>query len=286
MRWRRPAGSRGDPSSFWCARAEPPDSRTALTDASVAPLKLSTSDGTGEAARACRDVPMLSATGARRRAWLPAALLPAGVLVVDPRGYAPFGPLRWAAVSVVALLAVAVAGRGVRHVARWPAVAWTAFVVWVAVCAALGVDPLYGWIGTAERHFGALHLGPVRPHVRVRPRPRRRRGRPARHGRGRGCHGRSGRVGGRPGAGLATGPPGRLLPLDRLAGFGRLPRRGLGARDADGAGSGPRPVVVAHRPHGRRRGSRPHRHGARRLRGARRVGRRRGRGGRCRIGAA
>jgi hypothetical protein len=99
---------------------------------------------------------VLSATGARRRAWLLAALLPAGVLVVDPRGYAPFGPLRWAVVSVVALLAVAVAGRGVRYVARWPAVAWTAFVVWVAVCAALGVDPVYGWIGTAERHFGAL----------------------------------------------------------------------------------------------------------------------------------
>ena len=87
---------------------------------------------------------MLSPTGARPRAWLLAALLPAGMLVVDPRGYAPFGPLRWAVVSVVALLAVAVAGRGVPHVARWPAVAWIVFVAWVAVCAALGVDPVYG----------------------------------------------------------------------------------------------------------------------------------------------
>jgi len=99
---------------------------------------------------------VLSATGARPRAWLLALLLPAGVLVVDPRGYAPFGPLRWAVVSVVALLAVAVAGRGVQHVARWPAVAWMVFVAWVGVCAALGVDPVYAWIGTAERHFGAL----------------------------------------------------------------------------------------------------------------------------------
>ncbi len=99
---------------------------------------------------------MLSATGARARAWLLALLLPAGVLVVDPRGYAPFGPLRWAVVSVVALLAVAAAGRGVQRVARWPAVAWMVFVAWVGVCAALGVDPVYAWIGTAERHFGAL----------------------------------------------------------------------------------------------------------------------------------
>jgi len=30
------------------------------------------------------------------------------------------------------------------------------FVAWVAVCATLGVDPVYAWIGTAERHFGAL----------------------------------------------------------------------------------------------------------------------------------
>jgi len=99
---------------------------------------------------------VLPATGARPRAWLAAALLPAGVLVVDPQGYAPFGPLRWAVVSVVGLLTVAVAGRGVRHVTRWPAVAWTLFVAWVGVCAALGVDPVYAWIGTAERHFGAL----------------------------------------------------------------------------------------------------------------------------------
>jgi O-antigen ligase/Flp pilus assembly protein TadD len=94
---------------------------------------------------------------ARLRALILGALLPAGVLVVDPRAYAPFGPLRWMAVSVIAVLAVAsVAWRGYVDVSRRAGVAWLVFGAWVVVCASVGVDPVYAWIGTAERHFGAL----------------------------------------------------------------------------------------------------------------------------------
>lgn len=40
--------------------------------------------------------------------------------------------------------------------ARSTVVPWLAFLGLVAVAAATGVDPLYAWIGTPERRFGAL----------------------------------------------------------------------------------------------------------------------------------
>ncbi len=40
----------------------------------------------------------------------------------------------------------------------WSAVAWIAFLGWGAVCAATGLDPLYSWIGTPDRHLGWLTL--------------------------------------------------------------------------------------------------------------------------------
>lgn len=93
-----------------------------------------------------------------RRSWLPAALPVAAVVAVDPWGLAPFGPLKWALVSAIVLGAVAfLPGRGRPFtLARRPARAWLVFLVVVAVAAASGVDPLYAWIGTPERHFGAL----------------------------------------------------------------------------------------------------------------------------------
>ncbi|HVE45371.1 MAG TPA: O-antigen ligase family protein [Acidimicrobiales bacterium] len=84
-------------------------------------------------------------------------LLPLAVLLVDPRGLAPFGPLKWMAVSAGVLAAAAAVtwGGGMRIVRR-PARAWAAFLLVVAVAASRGIDPLYAWIGTPERHLGAL----------------------------------------------------------------------------------------------------------------------------------
>lgn len=92
------------------------------------------------------------------RSWLLAALPLAAVVAVDPWGLAPFGPLKWALVSFLVLAGVAVLpGRGrTLNLARRPARAWLVFLAVVAATAALGVDPVYAWIGTPERHFGAL----------------------------------------------------------------------------------------------------------------------------------
>lgn len=86
-----------------------------------------------------------------------AALPPAGVLVVDPGGWYPFGPLRWAAVTVVLLGGAALAlGGGPVRIVRAPTVAAAALAGWMAVAAVAGLDPLYAWTGTPERHFGVL----------------------------------------------------------------------------------------------------------------------------------
>ncbi|MBV8959806.1 MAG: O-antigen ligase family protein [Actinobacteria bacterium] len=86
-----------------------------------------------------------------------AAALPVGALVVDPRGLAPFGPIKWLVVPALVLSAgtAALWGLPVR-VARRPAWAGVAFGAVVVVAAAAGVDRVYAWTGTPERHFGAL----------------------------------------------------------------------------------------------------------------------------------
>ncbi|MGQ0520752.1 MAG: O-antigen ligase family protein [Actinomycetota bacterium] len=92
------------------------------------------------------------------RAWVVAGLPLAAVLAVDPSGLSPFGPLKWALVATLCLAAVAVLpGRGRRlALARASVVPWAVLLGIVAVAAATGVDPLYAWIGTPERRFGAL----------------------------------------------------------------------------------------------------------------------------------
>ncbi|HEX2701032.1 MAG TPA: O-antigen ligase family protein [Acidimicrobiales bacterium] len=82
----------------------------------------------------------------------------AALVVIDPWGLSPFGPLKWALVSVLVPAAmVLLPGRGrALVVARRPARSWAVFLLAVAVASAFGVDPLYAWIGTPERHFGAL----------------------------------------------------------------------------------------------------------------------------------
>lgn len=85
-----------------------------------------------------------------------AAMVIGSVLVIDPSGLAPFGPARFAAVSVAALAATAFALHSGGSLARRPTLVWAGLLAIVAVAAASGLDPLYAWIGTPERHFGAL----------------------------------------------------------------------------------------------------------------------------------
>jgi O-antigen ligase len=85
-----------------------------------------------------------------------AALIVGAVLVFDPFGWAAFGPLKWAVVSTLALAASATKWlRSFEH-HSWSTLAWIAFLGWGAVCAATGLDPLYSWIGTPDRHLGWL----------------------------------------------------------------------------------------------------------------------------------
>lgn len=79
------------------------------------------------------------------------------VAAVDPAGLAPFGPARWAvATTGVAALAAVVLGRRSRRPARRPTALFAAFLAWACVAAAAGLDPLYAWTGTPERHAGVL----------------------------------------------------------------------------------------------------------------------------------
>lgn len=76
------------------------------------------------------------------------------MLVFDPFGWAAFGPLKWAVVSTLSLAAASVMWlRSFEH-HRPSTLAWIAFLGWGAICAAVGLDPLYSWIGTPERHLG------------------------------------------------------------------------------------------------------------------------------------
>ncbi|HJR23840.1 MAG TPA: hypothetical protein VJ804_00080, partial [Acidimicrobiales bacterium] len=85
------------------------------------------------------------------------ALAPATMLAVDPWGWFPFGPVKWALVSTLALAASALVFR-TRPVAvpRILAGALAILLAWLSLAAALGADPLYAWIGTPERRFGVV----------------------------------------------------------------------------------------------------------------------------------
>ena len=78
------------------------------------------------------------------------------MLVFDPFGWAAFGPLKWAVVSTLALAASATKWLRPFEHHSWSTAAWITFLGWGAVCAASGLDPLYAWTGTPDRHLGWL----------------------------------------------------------------------------------------------------------------------------------
>jgi hypothetical protein len=86
-----------------------------------------------------------------------AALAPLSLLAVDPGGWYPFGPVKWLVVSVVGFggAALILARRPVA-VPRRLVLALTLLVAWLTVAAVVGLDPLYAWTGTPERHFGVV----------------------------------------------------------------------------------------------------------------------------------
>jgi len=88
-----------------------------------------------------------------------AALLVGSAIAVDPWGWAPYGPLRWALISTVLLVMAAVVLRDPIELHLPSALGWLAFIVWGAVAGVTALDPLYTWIGTPDRHLGLLTIG-------------------------------------------------------------------------------------------------------------------------------
>lgn len=89
--------------------------------------------------------------------WATGALPVAATVGLDPGGWYPFGPAKWAAVSVIAMVALATSLRmSAVPVAGRIRLAWAVFLGWAALCALAGLDRFYAWTGTPERHLGVL----------------------------------------------------------------------------------------------------------------------------------
>ncbi len=100
---------------------------------------------------------METARATRTMAIFLGAIVAAVPLVVDPWGFAPFGPIKWATLTLLAAGIVVVLSLNGRLVAprRW-AVGWLVFLAWGAIASLRAVDPVYTWVGTPDRHLGLL----------------------------------------------------------------------------------------------------------------------------------
>ena len=88
------------------------------------------------------------------------ALVVGSAVAVDPWGWAPYGPLRWALISTISLIVAALALRlEATEVHKPSALGWLVFLVWGAIAGIAALDPLYTWIGTPDRHLGLLTVG-------------------------------------------------------------------------------------------------------------------------------
>ena len=87
--------------------------------------------------------------------WALGALVVTAVLAFDPGGWTPFTPAKWWLVSAIGFgLAAALALTGRVAVEPRSGLIWLGLLGWMAVAAAFGVDPVYAWTGTPERHLG------------------------------------------------------------------------------------------------------------------------------------
>ena len=83
------------------------------------------------------------------------ALIPAAVVVYDPAGWSSYVPAKWLVVSCLGPLTVAaVAWRRRNVIDHRLAAIGTAFLLWLTLVTALGLDGRYAWLGTPERHSG------------------------------------------------------------------------------------------------------------------------------------
>jgi O-antigen ligase len=89
---------------------------------------------------------------------LAAALMaPATCLAMDPGGWSPFGPVKWLVISVLTLVTIALAAWSERiEIEPRLTLLWAGLVAVMGVAAIGGLDPLYAWTGTPERHLGVL----------------------------------------------------------------------------------------------------------------------------------
>ncbi|MDP3984390.1 MAG: O-antigen ligase family protein, partial [Acidimicrobiia bacterium] len=86
-----------------------------------------------------------------------AGLIVMSLVAFDPGGFAPFGPSKWTVVTVGVLLGTAMLfGQQSLRFHRVSTICWGGFLIWGALSAALGIDPIHAWIGTPERHLGLL----------------------------------------------------------------------------------------------------------------------------------
>ena len=87
------------------------------------------------------------------------ALIVGSAIAIDPAGWGSFVTLRWAVVSTAALgLAAVVLWRCEIQLHRPTAFGWLVFLVWAALASIGGLDPVYTWIGTPDRHLGFVAL--------------------------------------------------------------------------------------------------------------------------------
>ena len=86
------------------------------------------------------------------------AVIAAALLAVDPFGWDRFGPLRWAVISTLGFVAIAVAlGAGdsrSQPLPRWSVIGWVAVITGMGVSSALSTDRWHALIGTPDRHLG------------------------------------------------------------------------------------------------------------------------------------
>lgn len=83
------------------------------------------------------------------------ALVLVSILGINPLGWDPFGPLRWMAISTLALVAFGLATkRTLFKIERVSSVLWSGLLGVMLLSSLVGLDPLYAFTGTPDRHLG------------------------------------------------------------------------------------------------------------------------------------